>query len=43
MKQIAGAIVQFDQHKIAELENEGSLKLKPGIRKLPSPKKMWKF
>ncbi|WP_372948998.1 isoleucine--tRNA ligase [Mariniphaga sp.] len=30
MKQIAGAIVQFDQHKIAELENAGAIEIVAG-------------
>jgi len=34
MKQIAGAIVQFDQHKIAELENAGSFEIEAGDQKI---------
>lgn len=30
MKQISGAIVQFDQHKIAELENTGTMEIEAG-------------
>ncbi|MGC9353187.1 MAG: isoleucine--tRNA ligase [Mariniphaga sp.] len=34
MKQISGAIVQFDQHKIAELENTGSVEIEAGGQKI---------
>jgi isoleucyl-tRNA synthetase len=34
MKQIAGAIVKFDQHKIAELENEGTVEIEAGDQKI---------
>ncbi len=34
MKQISGAIVQFDQHKIAELENAGSVEIEAGGQKI---------
>ena len=34
MKQISGAIVQFNQHKIAELENTGSVEIEAGGQKI---------
>jgi isoleucyl-tRNA synthetase len=34
MKQIAGAIVKFDQHKIEELENEGRVEIDAGDQKI---------
>jgi isoleucyl-tRNA synthetase len=34
MKQISGAIVQFDQHKIAELENVGMVEIEAGGEKI---------
>jgi isoleucyl-tRNA synthetase len=34
MKQISGAIVQFDQHKITELENAGAVEMEAGGQKI---------
>jgi isoleucyl-tRNA synthetase len=34
MKQISGAIVQFNQHKIAELENAGKIEIEAGGEKI---------
>ncbi len=34
MKQISGAIVQFDQYKIAELENAGTVEIEAGEQKI---------
>jgi isoleucyl-tRNA synthetase len=34
MKQISGAIVQFNQHKIAELENAGTVEIEAGEQKI---------